>query len=57
MSPLLYFIVLHCKAAMRRAGDNPTDVEMVSIINKYDNDEGCIDLKVALTSDILHVMD
>ena len=34
---------------MRRAGDNPTDVEMVSIINKYDNDEGCIDFKVSVT--------
>lgn len=31
---------------MRRAGQNPTDVEIVSLINKYDNDTGYIDFKV-----------
>ena len=36
------------KAAMRRAGQNPTDVEIVSIINKYDNDSGYIDFKVSV---------
>ena len=33
---------------MRRAGQNPTDVEIVSIINKYDNDSGYIDFKVSV---------
>ena len=33
---------------MRRAGQNPTDVEIVSIINKYDNDSGFIDFKVSV---------
>ena len=31
---------------MRRGGVNPTDVEMVSIINKHDNTSGYIDIKV-----------
>ena len=30
---------------MRRGGVNPTDVEMVSIINKHDNTSGYIDIK------------
>lgn len=36
------------QAAMRRAGSNPTDVEIVSLVNKYDNDSGYIDFKVSL---------
>ena len=32
---------------MRRGGVNPTDVEMVSIINKHDNTSGYIDIKVS----------
>ena len=31
---------------MRRAGQNPTDVEIITIINKYDNESGYIDIKV-----------
>lgn len=37
---------------MRRAGQNPTDVEIVSIINKYDNDSGYIDFKVSVLYDL-----
>ena len=33
---------------MRRAGHNPTDVEIVTIINKYENESGSIDLKVVI---------
>ena len=40
--------VFPIQAAMRRAGQNPTDVEIVSLINKYDNDTGYIDFKVSL---------
>ena len=36
----------HLQAAMRRGGVNPTDVEMVSIINKHDNPSGYLDIKV-----------
>ena len=35
------------QAAMRRGGVNPTDVEMVTIINKSDNNTGYVDIKVA----------
>ena len=34
---------------MRRAGQNPTDVEIVSIINKYENENEYIDLQVRIT--------
>ena len=33
---------------MRRAGQNPTDVEIITIINKYDNESGYIDIKVSV---------
>ena len=42
----LNVITVYPKAAMRRGGVNPTDVEMVSIINKHDNTSGYIDIKV-----------
>ena len=32
--------------AMRRAGANPTDVEVTDIINKIDNDTGALDFQV-----------
>ena len=32
---------------MRRAGRNPTDVEVLDIINKIDDDSGCLNFKVA----------
>ena len=45
--PLLPFFTIELlQAAMRRGGVNPTDVEMVSIINKHDNTSGYIDIKV-----------
>ena len=31
---------------MRRAGANPTDVEVTDIINKIDNDTGALDFQV-----------
>lgn len=31
---------------MRRAGQNPTDVEVLDIINKIDDDSGCLDFQV-----------
>ena len=31
---------------MRRAGRNPTDVEVLDIINKIDDDSGCLNFKV-----------
>ena len=34
------------KAAMRRAGANPTDVEVLDIINRIDNDTGYLDFPV-----------
>ena len=34
------------KAAMRRAGHNPTDVEVTDIINKIETDAGNIDFQV-----------
>ena len=34
------------KSAMRRAGANPTDVEITDIINKADNDTGYLDFAV-----------
>ncbi|XP_023327987.1 calmodulin-1 [Eurytemora carolleeae] len=33
------------QAAMRRAGQNPTDVEVLDIINKIDDDSGCLDFQ------------
>ena len=36
------------KSAMRRAGANPTDVEITDIINKADNDTGCLDFSVSI---------
>ena len=33
---------------MRRAGHNPTDVEVTDIINKIDSDSGNIDFQVRL---------
>ena len=33
---------------MRRAGHNPTDVEVTDIINKIDSDTGNIDFQVIL---------
>ena len=34
------------QAAMRRAGHNPTDIEVLDIINKIDNDSGGLDFQV-----------
>ena len=34
------------KSAMRRAGANPTDVEITDIINKAGSDTGCLDFAV-----------
>ena len=34
------------KSAMRRAGANPTDVEVTDIINKIDSECGAIDFAV-----------
>ena len=34
------------KSAMRRAGANPTDVEITDIINRADNDTGYLDFSV-----------
>ena len=33
---------------MRRAGANPTDVEITDIINRADNDTGCLDFSVSM---------
>ena len=33
---------------MRRAGANPTDVEVTDIINKIDNETGALDFQVDL---------
>ena len=35
------------KAAMRRAGANPTDVEVLDIINRIDNETGYLDFPVS----------
>ena len=40
------------QAAMRRAGHNPTDVEVTDIINKIDSDSGNIDFQVRLLCSI-----
>ena len=34
------------QSAMRRAGANPTDVEVTDIINKIDNETGALDFQV-----------
>ena len=34
------------QGAMRRAGHNPTDIEVMDIINKIDNDTGGLDFQV-----------
>ena len=34
------------QAAMRRAGHNPTDIEVLDIINKIDNETGGLDFEV-----------
>ena len=39
-------VIIHFKAAMRRAGHNPTDVEVLDIINKIDDDSGSLDFQV-----------
>ena len=36
------------KAAMRRCGQNPTDIEVSDIINKIHDDSGSLDLEVTL---------
>ena len=43
-----YFVsfILFLKAAMRRCGQNPTDIEVSDIINKIHNDSGSLDLEV-----------
>ena len=41
-------MINNVKAAMRRAGHNPTDVEVTDIINKIDSDSGNIDFQVRL---------
>ena len=38
--------ILFLKAAMRRCGQNPTDIEVSDIINKIHNDSGSLDLEV-----------
>ena len=50
------------KSAMRRAGANPTDVEITDIINKAGSDTGCLDFAVRfcpviviITSYILYI--
>ena len=45
--------IILLQSAMRRAGHNPTDVEIVTIINKYENESGSIDLKVVIISTII----
>ena len=32
---------------MRRAGQNPTDIEVLDIINKIDDESGCLDFQVS----------
>ena len=44
---LANIIVVSPKAAMRRAGANPTDVEVLDIINRIDNDTGYLDFPVS----------
>ena len=47
-------LTLPVQAAMRRAGHNPTDVEVTDIINKIDSDAGNIDFQVGgLTIDLV----
>ena len=41
-----------CKAAMRRAGQNPTDVEVLDILNRIDDNTGYLDFKVNISSEI-----
>ena len=36
------------KAAMRRCGQNPTDIEVSDIINKIHDDSGSLDLEVTI---------
>ena len=33
---------------MRRAGQNPTDIEVLDIINKIDDETGCLDFQVGM---------
>ena len=40
------FLYSCLKAAMRRAGHNPTDVEVLDIINKIDDESGSLDFQV-----------
>ena len=40
-------IFAYPKAAMRRAGANPTDVEVLDIINRIDNETGYLDFPVS----------
>ena len=37
---------------MRRAGANPTDVEVLDIINRIDNETGYLDFPVTMILDI-----
>ena len=40
------------KAAMRRCGHNPTDIEVSDIINKIHDDTGSLNFEVILKFDI-----
>ena len=37
---------------MRRAGHNPTDVEVLDIINKIDDETGSLDFQVGLNTNL-----
>ena len=39
---------LFSKAAMRRCGQNPTDIEVSDLINKIHDDSGSLDLEVTI---------
>ena len=41
---------------MRRAGANPTDVEVLDIINRIDNETGYLDFPVTLIIDLTYTI-
>ncbi len=42
----MYFVLQELQYAMRRAGQNPTDIEVQDLINKIDNGSGTMDFEV-----------